>query len=94
MFLQVPLFTYSGIDMISGTPVLDIKPYIPYCDTPTTSAVPATQRCDDRLAGSGNSTPECSGTSDQGLTLDHSCVSDHRHTVDNSTSDPSLYSRL
>ena len=25
----------SGIDLVSGTPLLDIKPYIPYCDSVT-----------------------------------------------------------
>eukprot|EP00053_Salpingoeca_punica_P018938 m.188408 g.188408 ORF g.188408 m.188408 type:complete len:649 (+) comp17536_c0_seq2:118-2064(+) len=25
---------FSGIDLIDGTPVLDVKPYIPYCDRP------------------------------------------------------------
>ena len=26
------LFGDSGIDLLDGTPILDIKPYIPYCD--------------------------------------------------------------
>ncbi len=34
--------TLGGLDLISGTPVIDIKPYVPYCDAPTTAArVPA-----------------------------------------------------
>ena len=27
-----PLLYISGMDMVDGTPVLDIKPYVPYCD--------------------------------------------------------------
>ncbi|MBP5419028.1 MAG: tRNA (N6-threonylcarbamoyladenosine(37)-N6)-methyltransferase TrmO [Bacteroidales bacterium] len=28
-----PLIHVAGIDMMSGTPIFDIKPYIPYCDS-------------------------------------------------------------
>lgn len=27
-----PILHISGMDMVDGTPVLDIKPYVPYCD--------------------------------------------------------------
>lgn len=27
-----PVLHISGMDMVDGTPVLDIKPYVPYCD--------------------------------------------------------------
>lgn len=27
---------FSGVDMVDGTPVLDIKPYIPHYDAPVT----------------------------------------------------------
>ena len=27
-----PLLHISGMDMVDGTPILDIKPYVPYCD--------------------------------------------------------------
>ncbi|MBQ7726062.1 MAG: tRNA (N6-threonylcarbamoyladenosine(37)-N6)-methyltransferase TrmO [Clostridia bacterium] len=29
---QGPVLTVSGVDMVSGTPILDIKPYLPYAD--------------------------------------------------------------
>ena len=25
--------TVKGVDLIDGTPILDIKPYLPYCDS-------------------------------------------------------------
>ena len=31
----------QGIDLLDGTPILDIKPYVPYCD--------AFPRCESRL---------------------------------------------
>lgn len=33
----------SGVDLISGTPVLDIKPYIPEYDSPATHTTPTTE---------------------------------------------------
>ncbi|KAL2586618.1 hypothetical protein AAZV13_13G065700 [Glycine max] len=30
----------SGVDLVDGTPVLDIKPYLPYCDSIQEAAVP------------------------------------------------------
>ncbi|KAL8158792.1 hypothetical protein V2J09_000329 [Rumex salicifolius] len=30
----------SGIDLVDGTPVLDIKPYLPYCDSIQNASVP------------------------------------------------------
>lgn len=33
------LLTVQGIDLLDGTPVLDVKPYVPYCDAfPTSKA--------------------------------------------------------
>ena len=29
---QGPVIVVSGVDMLDGTPIFDIKPYIPYCD--------------------------------------------------------------
>lgn len=28
-----PILKITGVDLVDGTPVLDIKPYIPYCDS-------------------------------------------------------------
>lgn len=25
---------FDGLDLVDGTPVLDIKPYVPFCDAP------------------------------------------------------------
>ncbi len=33
--LRGPLLHVTGADMVSGTPIYDIKPYIPYCDVIT-----------------------------------------------------------
>ncbi|XP_061347506.1 uncharacterized protein LOC133293010 [Gastrolobium bilobum] len=30
----------SGVDLVDGTPVLDVKPYLPYCDSIPEAAVP------------------------------------------------------
>ncbi|WCJ42416.1 tRNA (adenine(37)-N6)-methyltransferase [Euphorbia peplus] len=30
----------SGVDLVDGTPILDIKPYLPYCDSIQEAAVP------------------------------------------------------
>lgn len=30
----------SGVDLVDGTPVLDIKPYLPYCDNVQGAKVP------------------------------------------------------
>lgn len=34
--IQNDTLHFTGIDIIDGTPIIDIKPYIPYCDTPLT----------------------------------------------------------
>jgi tRNA (Thr-GGU) A37 N-methylase len=31
----------SGADLVDGTPVLDIKPYLPYCDSVPESSAPS-----------------------------------------------------
>ncbi|XP_047311172.1 uncharacterized protein LOC124914625 [Impatiens glandulifera] len=32
---------FSGVDLVDGTPVLDIKPYLPYCDSNQEATVPS-----------------------------------------------------
>ena len=32
--------TLGGIDLVDGTPVLDIKPYVPWCDSVTEATAP------------------------------------------------------
>ncbi|KAJ6372434.1 hypothetical protein OIU76_026847 [Salix suchowensis] len=40
----------SGVDLVDGTPVLDIKPYLPYCDSIQGAAVPEWVMVDNILA--------------------------------------------
>ncbi|KAK9130207.1 hypothetical protein Sjap_010694 [Stephania japonica] len=40
----------SGVDLVDGTPVLDIKPYIPYCDSIKGAQVPEWVKEDGLLA--------------------------------------------
>ncbi|CAN4126494.1 unnamed protein product [Withania somnifera] len=40
----------SGADLVDGTPVLDIKPYLPYCDSMPGSVVPDWVKADNILA--------------------------------------------
>ncbi|KAJ9548528.1 hypothetical protein OSB04_021071, partial [Centaurea solstitialis] len=40
----------SGVDLVDGTPVLDIKPYLPYCDSIKGALVPDWVKVDNLLA--------------------------------------------
>ncbi|MCD7468912.1 hypothetical protein HAX54_007465 [Datura stramonium] len=40
----------SGVDLVDGSPVLDIKPYLPYCDSIPTAMVPDWVKADNMLA--------------------------------------------
>nr|GMC63325.1 uncharacterized protein LOC109172993 [Ipomoea batatas] len=40
----------SGIDLVDGTPVLDVKPYLPYCDSIIGATVPDWVKVDKLLA--------------------------------------------
>ncbi|XP_021802310.1 uncharacterized protein LOC110746400 [Prunus avium] len=40
----------SGVDLVDGTPVLDVKPYIPYCDSIQGARVPKWLAVDSILA--------------------------------------------
>ncbi|XP_027066436.1 uncharacterized protein [Coffea arabica] len=40
----------SGVDLVDGTPVLDVKPYLPYCDSVSEAAVPEWVKADNLLA--------------------------------------------
>lgn len=40
----------SGVDLVDGTPVLDIKPYLPYCDGVQGATVPKWVKVDNPLA--------------------------------------------
>ncbi|XP_071725230.1 uncharacterized protein [Rutidosis leptorrhynchoides] len=40
----------SGVDLVDGTPVLDVKPYLPYCDSIEEAVVPHWVKMDDLLA--------------------------------------------
>ncbi|XP_073044221.1 uncharacterized protein [Primulina eburnea] len=40
----------SGVDLVDGTPILDIKPYLPYCDSIQGATVPDWVKMDDILA--------------------------------------------
>ncbi|KAD3066334.1 hypothetical protein E3N88_34213 [Mikania micrantha] len=39
----------SGVDLVDGTPVLDVKPYLPYCDSIEGATVPHWVKMDDLL---------------------------------------------
>lgn len=41
IFLLGPVLHISGLDLIDGTPVLDVKPYIPQYDSLAISATPS-----------------------------------------------------
>ncbi|KAF2310229.1 hypothetical protein GH714_007318 [Hevea brasiliensis] len=38
--VQGNMVLLSGVDLVDGTPILDIKPYLPYCDSIQGAAVP------------------------------------------------------
>ncbi|MED6185693.1 hypothetical protein PIB30_059553 [Stylosanthes scabra] len=38
--VQENMILLSGVDLVDGTPVLDIKPYLPYCDSIQKAVVP------------------------------------------------------
>lgn len=38
--VQGNMILLSGVDLVDGTPVLDVKPYLPYCDSIQEAAVP------------------------------------------------------
>ncbi|CAI9098691.1 OLC1v1035381C1 [Oldenlandia corymbosa var. corymbosa] len=40
----------SGVDLVDGTPVLDVKPYLPYCDSVDKATVPGWVKEDKLLA--------------------------------------------
>ncbi|XVE98701.1 hypothetical protein REPUB_Repub03eG0130500 [Reevesia pubescens] len=40
----------SGVDLVDGTPVLDIKPYLPYCDSIEGAVVPNWVKVDSMLS--------------------------------------------
>ncbi|KAJ4823784.1 hypothetical protein Tsubulata_012106, partial [Turnera subulata] len=40
----------SGVDLVDGTPILDIKPYLPYCDSINGATVPDWVMVDSMLA--------------------------------------------
>ncbi|KAH9611491.1 hypothetical protein KSS87_005644 [Heliosperma pusillum] len=47
--VQGHLILLSGVDLVDGTPVLDVKPYLPYCDSIRESAVPDWVKADSSL---------------------------------------------
>ncbi|KAJ4709398.1 tRNA (Adenine(37)-N6)-methyltransferase-like [Melia azedarach] len=48
--VQENMVLLSGVDLVDGTPVLDIKPYLPYCDSIQGAAVPEWVMVDSKLA--------------------------------------------
>ncbi|CAL1358546.1 unnamed protein product [Linum trigynum] len=48
--VQGNMVLLSGVDLVDGTPVLDIKPYLPYCDSITEATVPKWVMEDGMLA--------------------------------------------
>eukprot|EP00747_Dinoflagellata_sp_TGD_P216880 gnl/TRDRNA2_/TRDRNA2_89355_c0_seq1.p1 gnl/TRDRNA2_/TRDRNA2_89355_c0~~gnl/TRDRNA2_/TRDRNA2_89355_c0_seq1.p1 ORF type:complete len:232 (+),score=16.34 gnl/TRDRNA2_/TRDRNA2_89355_c0_seq1:3-698(+) len=47
------LITVRGLDLLDGTPILDIKPYIPYCDSFPTARSGWLEGAADDMEGSG-----------------------------------------
>ncbi|XP_057968881.1 uncharacterized protein LOC131158204 isoform X2 [Malania oleifera] len=47
--VQGRMVLLSGVDLVDGTPVLDIKPYLPYCDSIQGATVPKWVEVDDFL---------------------------------------------
>ncbi|XP_074276326.1 uncharacterized protein LOC141600052 [Silene latifolia] len=47
--VQGHMILLSGVDLVDGTPVLDVKPYLPYCDSIKESAVPDWVKADSSL---------------------------------------------
>ncbi|KAJ0090377.1 hypothetical protein Patl1_14386 [Pistacia atlantica] len=48
--VQGNMVLLSGVDLVDGTPILDIKPYLPYCDSIHGAAVPEWVTVDNILA--------------------------------------------
>ncbi|XP_011018134.1 PREDICTED: uncharacterized protein LOC105121265 isoform X1 [Populus euphratica] len=48
--VQGNMVLLSGVDLVDGTPILDIKPYLPYCDSIQGAAVPEWVMVDNMLA--------------------------------------------
>ncbi|XP_021755891.1 uncharacterized protein LOC110721079 [Chenopodium quinoa] len=48
--VQGHMILLSGVDLVDGTPVLDVKPYLPYCDSIQDSMVPEWVKEDSLLA--------------------------------------------
>ncbi|XP_021867066.1 uncharacterized protein [Spinacia oleracea] len=48
--VQGHMILLSGVDLVDGTPVLDVKPYLPYCDSIQESMVPEWVKEDSLLA--------------------------------------------
>ncbi|XP_010263112.1 PREDICTED: uncharacterized protein LOC104601467 [Nelumbo nucifera] len=48
--VQGHMVLLSGVDLVDGTPVLDIKPYLPYCDSVQEATVPKWVTVDNMLA--------------------------------------------
>ncbi|GAV84229.1 LOW QUALITY PROTEIN: UPF0066 domain-containing protein, partial [Cephalotus follicularis] len=48
--VQRNMVLLSGVDLVDGTPVLDIKPYLPYCDSIQQAMVPTWVTLENTLA--------------------------------------------
>ncbi|KAF6149083.1 hypothetical protein GIB67_018661 [Kingdonia uniflora] len=61
--VQGHMVLLSGVDLVDGTPVLDIKPYLPYCDSVQGVTVPKWVKVDNLLSVSSvNFSPEFSSS--------------------------------
>ncbi|GKV22324.1 hypothetical protein SLEP1_g32205 [Rubroshorea leprosula] len=56
--VQGNMLLLSGVDLVDGTPVLDVKPYLPYCDSIEGALVPNWVMVDNMLAVSSVSFSE------------------------------------
>lgn len=48
--VQGNMILLSGVDLVDGTPVLDVKPYLPYCESIQEASVPDWVKADSSLA--------------------------------------------
>lgn len=48
--IQGHMVLLSGVDLVDGTPILDVKPYLPYCDSIQEATVPNWVTVDHMLA--------------------------------------------
>ncbi|KAF4348511.1 hypothetical protein CsatB_013614 [Cannabis sativa] len=57
--VQEHMMLLSGADLVDGTPVLDVKPYLPFCDSVQNTSIPEWLMGENLLVASSVSFAEC-----------------------------------